>query len=272
MDFLALCKIAIEAALSAGKIIQQFKTEDIVTTTKKAGESIYSQVVTNIDIKCEKTILSHLLPSCMNFNLGILSEELPDNGSRFKKEFFWCIDPLDGTHAFANGYNGYTISIALVSKSGISHIGVVYDPSTTNLYHAIKGQGAFKNNDKWDVSTKNRFLTYVTDKKLEDTPYKLKIRKILEHKVQKLNLENYKELSGGGAVLNAIRVAENSPSCLIKLPKKEKGGGSIWDYAATACLFHELGLQATDFKGRQLDLNRKKSTFMNQEGVFYSHW
>jgi 3'-phosphoadenosine 5'-phosphosulfate (PAPS) 3'-phosphatase len=73
-------------------------------------------------------------------------------------------------------------------------------------------------------------------------------------------------------VLNAIRVLENGPACMLKFPKKEQGGGSIWDFAATACIFQEVGLSATNFIGGRLDLNRRDSTFMNHEGVLYLNW
>jgi len=58
---------------------------------------------------------------------------------------------------------------------------------------------------------------------------------------------------------------------MLKFPKKERGGGSIWDYAATACIYQELGLPSTNFKGERLDLNKKNGTFMNQEGVYFSN-
>ena len=58
---------------------------------------------------------------------------------------------------------------------------------------------------------------------------------------------------------------------MLKRPKQEKGGGSIWDFAATACIYGELGLPATNFEGGPLDLNRKDGTFMNHEGVFYAN-
>ena len=70
--------------------------------------------------------------------------------------------------------------------------------------------------------------------------------------------------------MNGIRVLENNPACMLKLPKKEKGGGSIWDFAATACIFQELGLPATHFNGERLDLNKKDGAFMNEKGVYYS--
>ena len=52
------------------------------------------------------------------YDFGILTEETPDNGSRLVKDYFWCVDPLDGTLPFTEGTPGYSVSIALVSKSG----------------------------------------------------------------------------------------------------------------------------------------------------------
>ena len=79
-------------------------------------------------------------------------------------------------------------------------------------------------------------------------------------------------MSGGASVMNGIRVLENGPACMIKYPKKETGGGSIWNFAATACIFHELGFPATNFEGERLDLNKKEGTFMNHEGIFYANF
>ncbi|MEO0471852.1 MAG: inositol monophosphatase family protein, partial [Bacteroidota bacterium] len=236
---------------------------------KQAGTSEASQVVTAVDRACEATILSHLLPTCETFDLAMLSEETEDDGSRFVKDFFWCIDPMDGTLAFIKNYPGFSVSIALVARDGIPWIGVVYDPSTDTLYHAIKGHGAWKNGRPWQVQQKNDHVTYVTDRKLQDTPRAAEIEQILQEQAGRLSLHEIKEMDGAGAVLNAIRVAENGPACMLKFPKKEKGGGSLWDFAATACLYQELGLSATNYAGGPLDLNRKESTFMNHEGVLY---
>ena len=178
---------------------------------------------------------------------------------------------MDGTLAFINKHPGFSVAIALVAKDGTPYIGVVFDPSTDTLYHAIKGHGAYKNGSPWKIKHTNDYLSYVTDQKLKDTPRVAEIESLLNENVAKLNLNGVKEIAGAGSVLNAIFVLENSPACMLKFPKKEIGGGSIWDFAATACIYQELGLPATNFEGGKLDLNRKDSTFMNQEGVFYAN-
>lgn len=271
MDLIQLNNIAIKAALSAGKVIQQYMNTDVLVKNKKGGTSYASQVVTSVDIKCETVILSHLLPTCKEFNLALLSEETEDDGSRFEKDYFWCIDPMDGTLAFINKQPGFSVSIALIAKDGTPYIGVVFDPSTDTLYHAIKGNGAYKNGSPWEIKHTNDHLTYLTDRKLKDTPNAAKIERLLSENVEELSLQGVKEIAGAGAVLNGIHVLENGPACMLKFPKKESGGGSIWDFAATACMYQEFGLPATNFEGGRLDLNRKDGTFMNHQGVFYAN-
>jgi fructose-1,6-bisphosphatase/inositol monophosphatase family enzyme len=272
MDLSQLSKIAIQAARAAGKVIQKHMNDEVKVEKKEGGDSYASQVVTAVDLACEKVILSHLMPTCDELDVAILSEETEDDGSRFEKDFFWCIDPMDGTLAFINKQPGFSVSIALIAKDGTPYIGVVFDPSTDTLYHAVKGNGAYKNQRPWEIKYTNDYLTYVTDRKLRDTPHATEIERLLNENADKLRLNGVKEIAGSGSVLNGILVLENGPACMLKLPKKESGGGSIWDFAATACIYQELGLPATNFEGEKLDLNRKDGTFMNHQGVYYANF
>lgn len=271
MNLEHLQKIGIEAALAAGKVIQQYMDDEVSVEQKEAGTSRASQVVTEVDRACEAAIFQHILPTCEEFDLALLSEETEDDGSRFRKDYFWCIDPLDGTLPFVEKRPGFSVSIALVARNGMPCLGIVYDPVTDALYHASKGRGVYKNDRPWQLPPPNDYLTYVTDRRLRDTPRVDDIEALLHKKIAELGLSGYRELAGAGSVLNAIRVLENGPALMLKFPKKELGGGSIWDFAATTCLFQELGLPAKNFAGGRLDLNRRDGTFMNHEGVYYEH-
>lgn len=272
MDLIYLKDIAIRAAQDAGNLIRSYIDVKVKVEEKEAGSTSASQVVTKVDRESEQVIMSHLLPTRREFDLALLSEETEDDGSRLEKDFFWCIDPMDGTLPFINSTPGFSVSIALVAKDGTPYIGVVYDPTTGNLYHAVKGHGAFKNRDPLNISRDNKYLAYITDKKLQETPGAGNIMSILREVVSEQGLTGYEERSGAGAVMNAIYVLEHGPACFLKLPKNEKGGGSIWDYAATTCIYNELGLPATTFNGGILNLNKKSDTFMNQEGVFFKNF
>lgn len=272
MNFFKLTEIAIKAATSAGQHIKKYMEKDVDFEEKEGGVSYASQIVTKVDKECENIILSHLLPSCETYNLALLTEETEDDESRFSKDFFWCIDPIDGTLNFINKEPGFSVSIALIAKDGTPYIGVVYDPTTDTIYHATKGNGVFKNESPWNIQLKNDYLTYVTDKKLKDTPRLDELKSLIEKYVDEYGWTEFKVISGGASVMNGIWVLENGPACMIKFPKKETGGGSIWDFAATACIFEEMGLTATNFDGKKLDLNRKDGTFMNHQGIFYSNF
>ena len=117
----------------------------------------------------------------------LVSESPPDNLSRFEKDYFWCIDPLDGTLSFVGQQPGYSVSIALVSREGSSCLGVVYDPLTQTLYSAVKGLGTFRNEKAWDWKPKFN--------------------------------GSYETIDCGGAVMNACLVVESAPACFVKRPK-----------------------------------------------------
>nr|WP_319512348.1 inositol monophosphatase family protein [uncultured Draconibacterium sp.] len=272
-NLLALSQLAIEAAQKAGSLISEYSTKDVAVNNKEAADSLASQVVTEVDVKAQNTILEVLSPSISEYDLALLTEESVDDKSRFAKDYFWCIDPMDGTLAFTEKTPGYAVSIALVSKSGEPVVGVVFDPTTQQLYHAIKNQGAFKNNKSWQpdlqLEGKRTFTLHIDRTFLRYEPFDEFIF-ALEEKLQELNFNKLQLQKKAGAVLNAIWSLDQAPGCYFKLPKPTPGGGSIWDFAATACIFNEIGAPASSFDGTPLDLNRCDSTFMNHRGVLYA--
>ena len=63
---------------------------------------------------------------------------------------------------------------------------------------------------------------------------------------------------------------ENRTALYVKLPKPTLGGGSLWDYTATVCLFNESKACNGDVRGQELDLNPSLSTYFNHCGVLFS--
>ena len=114
-------------------------------TKDGGGNTLASQVVTEVDLDSQRLILGLLEESMVGFSLGLLAEESDDNSSRFETEAFWCIDPLDGTLPFIEGAPDYSVSIALVSREGEPLVGVVRDPVEEVTYHAYRQGGTFMN-------------------------------------------------------------------------------------------------------------------------------
>lgn len=270
-DLIQLADSAIAAAKKAGQHISE--TRPLKVERKEGGDTLASQVVTEVDQQSQDIVLEVLAPTLSTFDLALLTEESPDDGLRLEKAYFWCIDPIDGTLPFIEGVPGYAVSIALISRAGVPQIGVVYDPVEHTLYHAIKGQGAFRNTQPWTLEhnpAHSSQLHFIIDRSVTEEPRYPKVIAELERIGVELGLHSLEIITHGGGVMNACWVLEHAPACYFKFPKPQEGGGSFWDYAATACLFHELGAVATDLHGNPLDLNRAESTFMNHRGILFA--
>ncbi len=272
-DLEELAECAISAAHKAGQIISEKSQSSLTVKAKNAGESRASQVVTDVDFLSQKIILTVLEPTCKQFDLALLSEELPDNHQRLEKDFFWCIDPLDGTLPFIESKPGYAVSIALVSREGVPVIGVIFDPREQTLYQSIQGMGAYRNGKPFklqkQISCSEKKLMVVSDRSFIQQPCYQDVMKEMEQIALEQGYNGIITRTQGGAVMNACWVLENSPACYFKFPKVQQGGGCLWDYAACACLFKETGGMATDIKGLPLDLNRSDSLFLNHQGVLF---
>ena len=270
MDLSVLTKQAVQAACEAGEVIRSYQDCEVDVLHKEGGDTYASQVVTEVDRKAQDTILQILGPSCEEFDFALLTEEGEDDRSRFEKECFWCIDPMDGTLPFIRKEPGYSVSIGLVARNGSPLIGVVYDPVHDVLWQAARGHGVQRNGEPWALGPKGKELTFTYDRSFTDRPEYERVLQELEAYAHSADLDGLVASQFGGAVINACHALEQAPGCHFKFAKSQEGGGSLWDYAATACLFEEAGAFVSDVFGDHLDLNRPDSTFMNHRGAVYA--
>lgn len=269
-----LCQCAISAACQAGSLIQKYTGRKIAIKNKQNAPSLATQVVTEVDFKSQELILNTLLPTCKYFDLALLTEEATDDKSRFDKDFYWCIDPIDGTLPFTESKPGYAVSIALVNKFGVPYIGVVFDPYHGDLYYAVKNKGVYKNGFKLDTCIRkkddNKTLSVFFDRSFFSGNLFAITEIELKELTNKYKFADYSIQQAGGSVISALQVIEQSPACYFKYPREEDSGGSLWDYAATSCIFNELKLPVSDIFGEEMELNREGSTFMNHKGFIYA--
>lgn len=137
--------------------MDQTNIDDIVHIAKKAGDAIMEiyekdftvnckddkSPLTEADTKSNEIICSALAK--LYPDIPILSEENKQvpYGDRKRWNYFWLIDPLDGTKEFIKKNGEFTVNIALIHKD-TPVLGVVYAPALREMYRAAKGQGAFK--------------------------------------------------------------------------------------------------------------------------------
>ena len=163
------------------------------------------------------------------------------------------------------------MSIALVSREGTPQLGVVYDPVEATLLHAVSGDGAFRDRRPLPTGPKpmGEALSVFADRGFLTRDDHDEIVAALDQIAHDMGTVGVQLYPGAGAVMNACGVLAHPPACYFKHPKPI-GGGSLWDFAATACVFNEAGAVATDIQGAPLDLNRPGPTSMNHRGVLFA--
>lgn len=136
MDLINLLKIAINASVEGGTAIMSIYNSDFNVEYKEDASPL-----TIADKKCNQVIESILSKT----NIPILSEEGAKIAfeERSKWEYFWLIDPLDGTKEFIKRNGEFTVNIALV-HNGAPIIGVIYVPAKVELYFASEKTGSYR--------------------------------------------------------------------------------------------------------------------------------
>jgi 3'(2'), 5'-bisphosphate nucleotidase len=94
--------------------------------------------VTEADMVADRIIREGLLEAFPGH--AVLTEETGLTGDA-ASPWAWCVDPLDGTKAYAKKIPGFCVMIGLL-KEGKPHLGVVADPLEGRLYQAVRGAGA----------------------------------------------------------------------------------------------------------------------------------
>ncbi|TGL60315.1 inositol monophosphatase [Leptospira ognonensis] len=111
-------------------------------------KSLYN-LVTEADLAAERMVIEEIEK---NFpSDGFLSEEFGEKAG--VSGYRWIIDPLDGTTNYAHGLPLYGVSIGLEEEdTKLPVLGMVLFPELGTLYHAIKGEGAFRDKTRISVS------------------------------------------------------------------------------------------------------------------------
>lgn len=134
--------VAAEAALRAGKVQKARYGQELDIRHKGTID-----LVTDVDKACEDEILKVIRSRFPDHDIVTEETHLERTGART----VWYVDPLDGTVNFAHGYPFFSASVA-VAVDGRAVAGAVYDPIKEELFTAERGQGAFLNGRRLQVS------------------------------------------------------------------------------------------------------------------------
>jgi len=242
MDFNNLLEIAKIAAQKASvEILRIYDSGDFSIEAKSDHSPL-----TLADKASHLAIVKELEPT----GIPILSEEgnsIPYE-TRSQWDYFWMIDPLDGTKEFIKKNGEFTVNIALIHESR-AILGVVFTPVLNDLFWAIKGEGSFKNGDR--ISS-NHFS--LSDKGLKVVASRSHLNEETQAYLDELN--EPQTLSKGSS-LKLLMIAEGVADLYPRYaPTME------WDTAAAQIIVEEAG-GAVIVKGTNEPVAYNKQNLLN---------
>ncbi len=219
---------AIEAAQQAGQLALRYFSES-VTVEWKHDQS----PVTIADRETEQQLRSHLLSRFPDD--GFLGEESGEQSGT--SGFRWIIDPIDGTRSFVRGIPIWATLVGLEYR-GEQIAGVVDVPTMQTTYHALRGEGAFRNGQRIrvsDVTALNKSLLFYSS-----ISWFIKAKK--EREFMELARQTERQ-RGFGDFYGFVLVAQGSGEVMAE------HGVKCWDVAAVKVLVEEAGGLFTDWDG-----------------------
>jgi len=137
MDIKQFIQVAEKAATEAGRSIMEiYESDEFATQIKDNATPI---------TRADKVAHEIITRSLSQTGLPILSEEGMNLNFEARRlwEYFWLIDPLDGTKEFIHKNGEFTVNIALM-KMNVPVAGVIFRPCSGSLYSGAAGYGVYK--------------------------------------------------------------------------------------------------------------------------------
>lgn len=244
-------KAAEEAAQLGANVLKSY-----YGNLPKVSKKELAGLVTEADLESEKVITEHLLKKYPKYS--ILGEEQAfDAGYKEESESEgrWIIDPLDGTTNYVHQFHIFCISIGFEYK-GKTLVGLVHVPLLGQTFKAIKGHGAFLNDQPISCSDKRT----ITDSLLatgffpEDKKALGEQLKIFSHLISQARGVR----RSGSAAYDLCMVAQGVFDLFW-----EKNL-SPWDTSAGALLVEEAGGKVTTYTGDEYNPFKKSIVASNQ--------
>lgn len=214
----------------AGDILLSYHDKIGLIRSYKSDGSFATQA----DLASEKYLIEALRPLIPG--AGFYAEE---SGIQEGNEYSWVIDPLDGTTNFAHGLPYFCVAIALTYRQQ-PILGVIYQPTTQELFSAQHGCGAFLKKGsvsrKLSVSQETVFKKAAIVTCIKDVAGFLK--GMDEFIPEWFHIRDY----GAGALDIAYCAAGRFDGCFYE-------GTKWWDVAAGMVLVEEAGGKLTTLQG-----------------------
>jgi len=250
-EILNLLLAAVNASIRAGALIMEVYNSDDFQVNLKSDKTPLTLADRLAHDSIKNDLSKTFIPVLSEEGRNIVYEE------RKGWEYFWIVDPLDGTKEFIKRNGEFTVNIALIQNK-YPILGVVYVPVTGELYFSLALEGAYKVSNL--VAKKETRLTYneliTTAKKLPfDSDRKNVI--IVESRSHTSNetleyIERLKQKFGDiesisrGSSLKMCMIAEGNADIYPRLSLS-----SEWDTAAGQAIVEGAGYQVYTYETKE---------------------
>ena len=242
-----LTKQAILAAEEASKVILEVYHSGDFQAEAKGDQS----PLTLADKKAHKVIVAGLASS----GLPVLSEEGKSIPYEERKgwEYFWMVDPLDGTKEFIKRNGEFTVNIALIYQNR-PVLGVVAVPVTHEVYYAAEGYGAYVRREGKDEALEHRRAVDLAQPGLRVVASRSHLSPETESFIKSLN--NPSLVSAGSSLKFMLLASGRADVYPRYAPTME------WDTAAAHAIVRETGREVVQH-GTDKPLEYNKADLLN---------
>lgn len=179
----------------------------------------------------------------------VLSEEAADIPWDTRRQWtrYWLVDPLDGTREFVKRNGEFTVNIALIDQ-GVSVFGVVLAPVGGALWHARRGQPAYRRDGATEVVLRTRAPAAAPLRVAASRSHRDGRTEALLGRLGDI------EIVGLGSSLKFCRIAEGALDVYPRF-----GPTSEWDTAAGQCVLEAAGGMVIAPDGRPFRYNQRQT-------------
>ena len=249
---------AILAALEAGRAILEVYSSEFSVQDKEDRSPL-----TEADRRSHELIKKRLegIPPVY----PVLSEEGRDipYEEREKWEFFWLVDPLDGTKEFIKRNGEFTVNIALIRR-GKPILGIIYSPACDLLYFSGEGLGAYKLSDVSKKPANNgldELISRSSKLPVSSDPRPFTVVGSRSH-MNSETQEYFHSLEKDHGKLNIISIGSSLKLCMVAEGSADAyprlGPTMEWDTAAGQAILEHAGGKVTRWESAApLSYNKK---------------
>ena len=248
LDHINLEEINLIARAAGAAILEVYGTDFSVDSKEDDSP------LTEADRRSNTVILEGL--ALIDASIPIISEEtraLPYE-ERKDWEYFWLVDPLDGTKEFIKRNGEFTVNIALV-RGQTPVLGVVYQPVGDHLYCAAEGRGAWKSTEGGAPLRLEGGDHYTAKESVNVVASRSHLTDEVRDFIAALEAQGKKvEFHSAGSSLKLCLVAEGSADVYPRL-----GPTMEWDTAAAHAIALEAGRRVLKHGTREALLYNKEN-------------